>query len=296
MVSDDGDDVNHPVIMHCNYAEQGQTIEEMVALAVRLGFDGVEFRRRRGKRQETPAEYLAEIARAVEKHRLGQVIFGGPGPNLMVGDEADHRRELDAVVDFYTLAREHFELTVCNTFAGPLQTPDVDPLEFDRHGSAVATDAQWDAAVRGFQELGDLAKSLGFKFALETHNFYLHDLPAPARKLVDLIDRETVGVNLDFGNIVLHPAGIGLEESVQTLASSVLMLHLKNAYLIPQRKHHNWIGCGLEDGVINNRQLLRLAKAQGFAGPIVIEAPWPGDRERFAARDVAYLRSLLAEV
>ena len=34
-----------PIIMHVNYCEQGQTIEEICEKAVKWGFDGVEFRR-----------------------------------------------------------------------------------------------------------------------------------------------------------------------------------------------------------------------------------------------------------
>ena len=33
-----------PIIMHVNYVEQGQTVDEMCRKAVDWGFDGVEFR------------------------------------------------------------------------------------------------------------------------------------------------------------------------------------------------------------------------------------------------------------
>lgn len=41
-----------PVIMHVNYCEQGQTLEEICRKAVGWGFDGVEFRRKRSDGQE----------------------------------------------------------------------------------------------------------------------------------------------------------------------------------------------------------------------------------------------------
>ncbi len=288
--------MNNPVIMHCNYAEQGQTLEEMCGLAGRLGFEGIEFRRKRTGRDESAASYLDEIARAVEKHRIAHVVFGGPGPDLVGGDADSRRRVLDEVIAFYRLAAERFELSVCNITTGGLAAKDVAYTEFDKHGSNHATPQQWDAVVEGMQELGDLATELSFKLAFETHNVYLHDLPQPTRKLIDRIGRDSVGANLDFGNIILHPDGGTLEAACEALAGSIYMLHLKNAYLIPQRRYNNWIMSPLSEGAINNRQFLKLVKAQGFQGPIVIEAPRAGDREEFARQDLAYIREVMRQL
>ena len=54
---------------------------------------------------------------------------------------------------------------------------------------------QWKWATE-FKELGKLANELGFRFAFETHMNYIHDTPAAAKKLADLIDEPSVGVNL----------------------------------------------------------------------------------------------------
>lgn len=287
--------MNNPVIMHCNYAEQGQSLDEMCALAARVGFDGIEFRRRRSGRDESPAAYLEEIARGVEKHGIRRVLFGGPGPAL-TGDADTRRRELDDVIAFYRLAARRFDLTVCNITAGTLRAEGKDYMEFDQHGSQIATEAQWEAAVTGFQELGDLATELGFRFAFETHNVFIHDLPEPTRRLIDRVDRDSVGANLDYGNILLHPNGGTLDQAFETLAGRIYMAHLKNMYRIPQRAYHNWISCALEAGAINNRKLLKHLRAQDMTGPIVIEAPQPGDREWFARTDHAYLRAVMAEL
>lgn len=285
--------MNNPIIMHCNYAEQGQTLDEMCALASRLGFNGVEFRRKR--KGDTTDRYLAEVAAAVEKHRIGHVLFGG-SIDFMSGDPGSRQRELDEAIGFFRLAAERFQLTVCNTFTGSLVADGIDYYEFERHGSAIGSEAQWEAAIEGFRALGDLASELGFRLAFETHNGYLHDLPGPTRRLIDAVAKPSVGANLDYGNIVLHPEGGSLDAAVGTLSGTIYLLHLKNVLIIPNRRHHQWIGCRLGDGVINHRQLLRLIKAEGFQGPIVVEAPFAGDREAFARVDLAYLRELMAEM
>lgn len=288
--------MNNPIIMHCNYAEQGQSLDAMCALAAKLGFDGVEFRRKRASVPQPATEYLDEIEAAVKKHKINKVMFGAPGPNLVLPDADERNREVDEVASFYRDAAKRFDLDVCNLMCGTLATEGVDYMEFDKHGSNIATDAHWDAAVEGMQILGDLASELGFRFAFETHNVYLHDLPAPTRKLIDLIDRDSIGANLDFGNILLHPEGCTLAESFDILKGKIYLLHLKNLILIPQRKYYKWIACRLGEGAINNREYLQLAKAQGYDGPVGIEAPAPGDREWFARVDIEYIKTVMAEL
>lgn len=285
-----------PIILHVNAVEQGQTIEEMCRRAVEWGYDGIEFRRRRGGVQETPEAYLDEIARWRDRTGLREVLFGAPGVNLMDSNADVRRREIDAAVAFYRAAAKRFPLTICNTMTGPLQTPDVHYFEFDRHGSNIATEEQWRWAVEGFQTLGDLAAELGFRFAFETHNNYLHDLPAPARKLVDLINRPAVGINLDYGNMILHPQGGSLADAVALCGDRIYEVHLKNLYKVPVQKYYNFIMCPLADGIINHREFLKLLRARKYSGPICLEMPREGDREWFARADLQYMRNLMAEV
>jgi sugar phosphate isomerase/epimerase len=179
---------------------------------------------------------------------------------------------------------------------GVVMAPGAKYDEYGRNGSSAATEEHWQWAVEGFQTLGDLASELGFLFAFEIHNCYLHDLPEPARKLVDRIDRPSVGINFDYGNIIWHPSDPGLAEAIQVCAGRLYYVHLKNSYVVTEGGQRISIRSGLADGIINNRDLLRQVKALDFRGPICIEAPRQGDREQFAKEDIAYLRSVMAEV
>lgn len=282
-----------PIIMHVNYCEQGQTIDEMCQKAVEWGFDGIEFRRVRKGFNEEPEAYLDEIAAAVSRSGLKQVIFGGPGPKLTASDAQVRERELAQVVQFYRLAAERFELTVNNVTAGSLLNPAGKSTEYDKHGSAAATEAQWAAAVEGFKVLGDLAAELGFRFAFETHMNYIHDLPEPTKKLVDMIDKPAVGANLDYGNAVYFQKVPDLKESIDLLSDRLYYVHLKNSIRLGDGSRS---AIGLADGQINHRQYLKLLKEAGYEGPICIEAPRQGDREWFAQADLAYLKRLLSDL
>lgn len=288
--------MNNPIILHVNCVEQGQTIDEMCRLAAQWGYEGIEFRRKRGGAVETPEEYLDAIARAIDRAGLKHVLFGGPGPDLMKADADARRRETDECVAFYRAAARRFKLTVCNTMTGTLVAPNTHYFEFDRNGSALATEEQWAWAVEGFRELGDLAAELGFRFAFETHNCFIHDLAEPSRKLVDRIGRKSVGINFDFGNMVLNPKGGTLADAFRILGDTIYEVHLKNCYLLPVTKYYNFIPCPLADGVINHREFLRRLKAMNYAGPIAVETPREGDREWFAREDLKYLRTLMEEI
>jgi len=288
--------VDNPIILHVNYVEQGQSIAEMCERAAAWGYDGIEFRRKRSGVAESVDEYLDAIARGVEANGLKHVLFGGPGPNLMAADAAVRAAEIEECAAFYRSAARRFRLTVCNTMTGSLLAPGAQYHEYDRNGSAAATQQQWQWAVEGFQALGDVAGELGFVFAFETHNCYLHDLPEPTRELVDRIDRASVGINFDYGNILLHPSGPSLADAMRICEGKIYYFHLKNCFILPGAKYHNSIPCGLADGVTNHREYLRRIKALGYEGPICIEAPRQGDREHYAREDLAYLKALMAEI
>lgn len=283
------------VIMHVNYCEQGQSIEEMCLKAVEWGFQGIEFRRER-KGQPLPAErYLDEITAAKAKSGLQYVLFGGPGPDLMTADAEKREADLVACERFYTLAAERFALSVCNIMAGSLRNPDssIPYADYSKHGSAVATEQHWRQATEGFRRLGDLAARLGFRFAFETHMGYLHDLPAVTKRLVDQIDRPSVGINLDYGNVVYFKGAPAIKDAIAICADKLYYVHLKNSVGLPGGVRH---AAGLGEGDINQREFLRELRRSGYNGFLCVEAPRAGDREWYAKQDIAYIQSVLSDL
>jgi len=283
------------IILHVNYVEQGQSLEEMCRLAAKWGYDGIEFRRTH-KDYPTDQAYIDAIARWMDKTGLKTVLFGAPAPNLMTEDKAERDRSVDAAIAFYRVAAKQLSLTVCNTFTGTLRDPAGDYYDFGRNGSAMARPEQWDWAVAGFQVLGDVAAELGFRFAFETHNCYLHDLAKTTRELVDRIARPSVGINLDYGNIAIHPKGEPLAEAIRMCGDRLYEVHLKNLFKLPIEEKRHWLPCGLADGCINHREYLSGLKKLDYRGPFVLEAPREGDRSWFAREDLRYFKTLLDEV
>ncbi len=283
------------LILHINYYEQGQTLETACLHAVKLGFDGIEFRRQRAGNSETQAQYLDEIEAAVSKSGLKQVAFGSPGPDLTGGDAAHREREIEAARDFYTQVRKRFGSTICNTFGGWLSNPDpsVSQAEYSQQGSGAATEDQWQWAIEGFKTLAKTMEEIGMQLAFETHMGYIHDTPEAVKRLVDEVGSPSIGALLDCGNISLFPNSPSVSAQVEMLGERIFYLHLKNLFVFA---HGGYVCTSLADGHINNREMLKALKAINFSGPICIEAPRAGDREWFAKEDMNYLQSLLDDL
>lgn len=283
------------IIMHVNYCEQGQTVEEICQKAVDWGFDGVEFRRKRTKVNESVEEYIGAIEKGVKKTGLKTVIFGGPGANLADPDPLVRENEITEMMNFFKLASKSFKLTVCNTMAGPLLNPDktIPYSDYDKQGSSIATEQQWKWATEGFKTLGEMAEELKFKFAFEAHMGYIHDLPQAAGKLANLIDLPSVGVNLDYGNTVYFKEIPSLADAIKGLKDKLYYVHLKNSLGL---RDGSRLPTGLGEGEINHREYIKLLKENNYRGPVCIEAPRGGDREWYAKQDIAYIKSVINEV
>jgi sugar phosphate isomerase/epimerase len=277
------------IIMHVNYFETGYTLGELFDRARFHGYDGVELR---GFRQGTSTtDYLAEIGVEWDRTGLQQVTMACPC-DLNNADAGYRATEVAKCADLLRQASA-MGVKLFNAMAGSLLGEGRSYMEFDRNGSGAASEEQWDWAIAGFQQLGSVAEELGLKLAFETHNCYLHDLARPTATLLQRIASPAVGANLDMGNIVLNANGESAADAVAILESRIYYTHLKNLYLTPGG---GFIVCPLSDGVLDNRQLLQQLRAAAYDGPVCLEEPRRGDRDHFAATDIAYIRGVLRDL
>ena len=87
-----------------------------------------------------------------------------------------------------------------------------------------------------------------------------------------------------------------MDEAVSACGDHLFVVSLLNSLRIQPLVYDNIIRCGLADGSVNHRQLLRRLLTLGYQGPILLGAPRSGDREWFAKQDSIYLRSVLADI
>lgn len=285
------------VIMHVNFGELRwnyygrKSIEDIVKMAAKIGFDGIEFR------DNPPVElshlsyeeYVTEIARCKEKYGLKQILMAA---NLAeaTGKPKDERdKEIERVLKCVEFANKTCGTTVFNAFAKAFVSDKGANLSVDYHGSAAATEKDWEETVEVFKIAAKRLEELGVKFAFETHMRYLHDTPAASKKLVDLIDSPAIGINMDYGNTVYFKEYPTVEETIDLYGDKLFYTHLKNSVPKDELKR---TATALSSGEINHRNYIRKLKETGFSGPIGIEAPRVGDREWYALEDFTYFKMI----
>lgn len=292
------------IIMHINYGEVKilhygkKTIDDICKMAANIGFDGIEFRGNPPVELSSLSydEYIDEIGRCKNKYGLKRIVVCLATKSAFECDKDNTDKEIDKIALQAKKAYNVCGTDVFNTFASPIVSSlsSAPKASYEFHGSYAATQEDWDKTVIVYQKLGKKLEDYGLKFAFETHMNYIHDLPAPTKKLVDLIDSPQIGINMDFGNVAYFPGYPDLEETIDLYNDKLFYTHLKNSNGIPEIQRR--LPCALSEGEINHRIYLSKLKEIGFKGPIGIEAPRPGDREWYARCDFNYVKSLINDI
>ena len=295
--------MKNPIIMHVNYVELGggsfgkRSIDDVCRFAAELGYCGIEFRDKAPKDLGLSfREYAEEIARGKKHHGLSEILFSFDVKEAANPDPAVRAQAVSETLEKAKIAREVCDTRVSNTATNWISSPvpGVPGGDYHFHGSVAARESDWELTADTYRRIGEGLEGIGLRLAFETHMGYIHDLPASARKLVDLIDSPMVGINLDYGNTVYFPVRPGLEEAIDQCGDKLFHLHLKNSISIPGMAQR--LATSLSGGEINHRAYLEKLIAVGYTGTISIEAPRPGDRNAFAREDLTYLKSVIADL
>ena len=293
----------NPIIMHINYGELmggsigKRSIGDICAMAAQTGFDGIEFRGDPPKELAGLSfrEYAGATAAGRKEYGLKEILFGISIKNSADPDSRVRKKAAEEAAEKAKIAADLCGTTLCNTFGADhwSRIPTAPAGAYEYCGSAAGTAEDWDYTVDTFRQLGQLLEPIGVKFAFETHMIFLHDTPAMAKRLVELIDSPAIGINMDYGNTVYFPGYPGVEETVDLYGDKLFYTHLKNSIALPGGGR---MPTALGEGEINHRVYLEKLKAAGFRGPVGIEAPRPGDRTGFARQDLAYFKKVWAAV
>ncbi len=152
------------------------------------------------------------------------------------------------------------------------------------------------AAVSRLRELGEHAASVGLPMALELYEDTYLGTADSAVRLIEEIGLDTVGLNADVANLIrLHRPVEDWRELFAKTLPFTNYLHVKN-YTRDEAGDGSWATSApstMEAGLINYRQVLRDAVADGFRG-IVMTEQYGGDSLGVCATNQQYIRSVLA--
>ncbi len=275
-------------LLHVNYYEGLGKLETLFKIAASNGCSGVELRR--FSAYETDEQgYLNKIADLKQRYSDFEIIFGYP-LNYMVDEPERIKTDEQNFIKFLDWAQAACGTKIINFFTGNLIAPGAEYTDYEKNGSACATEVHYERAAVGLRRLNPELAKRNMRIALESHNCYLHDLPQACAKLLDMADADRCGINYDHGNIFINHNGVGIDECFKLLNGRIYYAHLKNLMRTPDFKYN--LATHLEDGHIDTCQVMKGLANELPDGIIAIEYPCSGDGVIAAKRDMDYIRFL----
>ncbi len=248
----------------CTIAFKDRAFAEVLDLAVRAGFDGVE---PWGKPDHMPGsydrEYNRRMAGAIQERGLEVSQFGSYINPVSDGFEREMTEGLDIASDLGA--------NKIRVWAGS-------------SGSETATNEDWQAAISGFRRLADRAGDEGTSLVLEMHLGYLSDSAWGSLRLVEGVDRPNFLLNFqpmysDSPDQVMSVARL--------VAPRVATVHAQNYTAAGQNARSL-----ISEGYVNYRAVVRELAAAGFDGFLEVEFVREDDPEAALMADAAFLRAL----
>jgi L-ribulose-5-phosphate 3-epimerase len=162
--------------------------------------------------------------------------------------------------------------------------------------SGGSLDEQRNAFMAHIRPLADEAAALGITICFETHGGLLAS-GVIAKKLIQEIGKENIGINYDPGNVIFY-GGVRPEEDIQDSADAVKHMHCKDQIGGPGVWNFPAVGSGEVDFATIFAALDRV----GFDGPVSVEIefqgePWPSlaDVDKAVADSYAFVRQFVRD-
>ncbi|WP_036718342.1 sugar phosphate isomerase/epimerase [Paenibacillus sp. JCM 10914] len=270
------------------------SIHEAMAITADLGFDGIEIACREPHLSPASSlERVREMRNIAEGYGLEIPVLAGYMGHFSTISDA----ECEVAYDQFQALLERAEILESNmvrVFPGG-------PNAF------LAADYHYEKAAFWIRKCAEQASAAGKRIVLEIHNISLIETEVSARRLIQMIDHDSVGLIHDAGNMYITDTEFG-EESVRGLGRDLLHVHIKDEKRIREggapgsfknvTRHGNefFMQCRLGEGDVDHSGLLRELKAQAYDGWLTLEcaAPYP-PKERLAY-DMKIIREWLQAV
>ncbi len=278
-------------LLHVNYYEGPGKLDRLFKLAQENFYDGVELRWKYRYDDMSQTEYQEKVAQLKEQYPDFEIVFGG-AVEFCRGAASEVEKETAAYLEFLEWAKQVCDTKVMNFFTGGLVADGVEYRAFDKNGSAIATEDDYQRSAAGLKLIGAKAAELDILIALETHNCYLHDLAAPSRKLLEMTNHEAVGINYDHGNIFINQNGESIDKVFELLDGKIYYAHLKNIMCYK----NVYMVTRLEEGHIDTMQIVDRLRNNLRSDMVTVEYSAPGDGIIAAKRDMEYMRFIKQEL
>lgn len=270
-----------------------RNLDDAIETAARIGYDGVEIMARDPHLPaDTSRERTEEIGALLDQHGLEIPCLATYTGGYTRKSETECQAELDAFERFLELS-ELLDVNLLRHGAG-------------RPAVRKATDADFERAADWLRRAADLAATYDRTLGLEIHSDRLTETVDSTLRLVEMIDRENVGVIHDAGNMYIVEDDFG-PASVERLGSRLVHVHVKDEVRIDDASQPDAFELetdrGMEvfrrellgDGAVDHGPLFGALGERGYDGHVTIETNVRRlDPVEVAEHDLEAVRELIA--
>lgn len=257
------------------------SLEEALAGIAAAGFKSVELTSVPGwtehVRRDAGPEELARVQDLLKQYGLTAVSLAGHSDLVSDAGIAEFRKALNIA--------QKLGIGYVTTSTGGHDASSGGSLEEQRN--------KFMANIR---PLADEAAAMGITICLETHGGLLAS-GVIAKKLIEDIGKENIGINYDPGNVIFY-GGVRPEEDIQASADAVKHMHCKDQIGGPGKWNFPTVGTG----EVNFPAIFAALDKAGFTGPVSVEIefqgePWPSleDVNKAMADSYKYVRQFVKD-
>jgi sugar phosphate isomerase/epimerase len=276
---------NIPVLLH-SYSFRDYPFEVACRHAAQYRYDAIELSP--VHYQQDPLPTVAERAGGMAKQCGVPVTAVSFGTDLLQRDDSRWQRNVDHFAQAIGAFAE-MGTRLLNASVAPLRNPEND----ERSGSWLAQDWHYERCAEGLRQLVPVLEEHDALLTLEIHMHTLHDRARSTRDLLRAVGSPRIKATLDPGNILATPGAEPPARAIEMLRDHIGYLHLKNARQVGNHFDFSQL---LEEGNLDYYAILTAARQHDLQVPMCIEYCGRGDVRRAARLDIAYLRSLLADI
>lgn len=274
------------ILLH-SYTFRGYPLERAFRKAKEFGYDGIELSTVHFNFSQLRKE-ISCLKELSEKYTLPIISAD------FLADFISNEENLVFTVENLGISIPLFKslgVEILNGGVGPLAGED--PGDFSRGGSAIACKEHYERAIKGLKHIVPLLEETGLVLTLEIHMNTLHDTATSARAILEEVGSPRVKANLDPGNMFATPHAEEPLRAIDMLGDWIGYIHLKNCRKISKIYDYT---CSLENGDIDFYKVISHLYQRGYKGDMCIEYVGAGDPAPKAKEDIAYLKSVLAEI
>jgi L-ribulose-5-phosphate 3-epimerase len=257
------------------------SLEEALEGIAAAGFKSVELTSVPGwtehVRRDAGAEELAHVKDLLRQYGLTAVSLAGHSDLVSESGIAEFRKALNIA--------QRLGISYVTTSTGGHDASSGGSLEDQRNHF-----------LSHIRPAADEAAAMGITICLETHGGLLAS-GVIAKKLIEDIGKENIGINYDPGNVIFY-GGVRPEGDIQTSADAVKHMHCKDQIGGPGVWNFPQVGTGKVDFATIFAALDKV----GFDGPVSIEVeftgePWPplDEVNKVVAASYQYVRQFVKD-